>query len=312
MNAPAKPALASRLARKESPAPAPRAWCDERAALAPSLSPRPNAKLRARRLRYFLAGLLLSSGPLLWAAPNETPVRPQKARVLIVTGIDYPGHLWRQTAPVLAQALGQDKRLEVVTVEDPNFLDSEAIGRYDLLLLHFQNWEQPGPGEKARENLRRFVAGGKGIALVHFACGAWHGEWPEFAKIAGRVWFGQNPGPGKRQHDPYGLFRVEIVKPEHPVVRGLTDFDTQDELYTCLEGDHPIKVVAQAKSKVDGQYYPMAFVSQYGQGRTFHCILGHDAKALSFPGVQELYRRGCAWAAGLEAAPSSTRESTSK
>jgi type 1 glutamine amidotransferase len=79
----------------------------------------------------------------------------------------------------------------------------------------------------------------------------------------------------------------------------MADFDTQDELYSCLVGDHPIEVLAQAKSKVDAKYYPMAFASHYGKGRTFHCVLGHDAKALSFPGVQELYRRGCAWAAGL-------------
>ena len=91
----------------------------------------------------------------------------------------------------------------------------------------------------------------------------------------------------------------------HPIVRGMTDFDTQDELYTCLVGDHPIEVLAQAKSKVDGKYYPMAFVSHYGKGRTFHCTLGHDAKALSVPGVQELYRRGCAWAAGWRRLPRS-------
>ena len=82
-------------------------------------------------------------------------------------------------------------------------------------------------------------------------------------------------------------------------MRGMADFDTQDELYTCLVGDHPIEVLAQAKSKVDGKYYPMAFISHYGKGRTFHCPLGHDVKALSVPGVQELLRRGCAWAAGL-------------
>ncbi len=253
---------------------------------------------------WLLVATGLVSGMTTWATPNASAApAKQTARVLIVTGIDYPGHLWRQTAPVLAQALSQDKRLEVFTIEDPAFLDSAAIGKYDLLLLHFQNWEQPGPGELARENLRRFVAGGKGVGLVHFACGAWHGEWPEFEKIAGRVWFGQNPGAGKRQHDAYGPFRVEMVKPEHPLVRGMADFDTQDELYTCLTGEHPIEVVAQAKSKVDGQYYPMAFVSRYGQGRTFHCILGHDAKALSTSGVQELYRRGCAWAAGLPPVP---------
>src|SRR6185369_15181689 len=127
------------------------------------------------------------------------PATKTKARILLVTGIDYPGHLWRQTAPVLADALRKDPRLEVVTIEDPHFLESAALQNYDEVLMHFQTWEPPSPGEKARENLRRFVASGKGLVLVHFACGAWHGEWPEFEKIAGRVWFGQNPGPGKQQ-----------------------------------------------------------------------------------------------------------------
>ena len=247
------------------------------------------------------------------AQPTKQGAPPtQKARVLLVTGIDYPGHLWKQTAPFLAAALRQDPRLEVFVVEDPNFLDSAALQKYDLVLLHFQNWEQPGPGERARENLRRFVESGKGVALVHCACGAWYGEWPEFANLAGRAWFGPNPGPGKRQHDPYGPFRVEFPKPGHPIAEGLTDFDTQDELYTCLAGDHPIEIVAQAKSKLDEKYYPLAFASRYGQGRTFHCTLGHDVKALTAPGVQELYRRGCAWAAGLEPVPKAAPPSGSK
>ncbi len=284
-----------------------------------------NCQLKILRRRLQLSRLchLLGTGaarwPALWRAAlvvlgalvlaNVLPARAQpavaaapankKTRVLLVTGVDYPGHLWRQTAPVLAEALRHDPRLEVFTVEDPDFLDSTALAKYDALVLHFENWEQPGPGERARENLRQFVAGGKGLVLVHFACGAWHNEWPEYAQIAGRVWFGQEPGPGKRQHDAYGPFRVELARPDHPILRGMADFDTQDELYTCLTGDHPIEILAQAKSKVDGKFYPMAFVSNYGKGRTFHCPLGHDAKALSVPAVQELFRRGCAWAAGL-------------
>ena len=256
----------------------------------------------ARVSRVWLITVLLLGGLFLsHAAESGAGVSDQgKVRILLVTGIDYPGHVWRQTAPVLTQALRQDKRLEVFTVEDPQFLDSQAIQAYDLVILHFQNWQRPGPDERARENLRRFVDGGKGVALVHFACGAWHGEWPEFSKLAGRVWFGSEPGPGKRQHDPYGPFTVEIAKTDHPIAKGLVDFDTQDELYTCLIGDHPIEVIARAKSKIDGQYYPMAFISNYGKGRTFHCTLGHDAKALEVTAVQELYRRGCAWAAGLD------------
>jgi type 1 glutamine amidotransferase len=264
-----------------------------------------------KRLAVLLVALAVISGGWLRAAAADTPAAAtEKARILLVTGVDYPGHHWRETAPVLAAALGKDPRLEVFTVEDPGFLDSTAISKYDLILLHFQNWEQPGPGERARENLRQFVEGGKGVALVHFACGAWFGEWPEFSKIAGRAWAG--PGPGVRQHDPFGTFRVEVVQPAHAIVSGMADFDTQDELYTCLTGDQTIEVVAQAKSKVDGKYYPMAFVSRYGKGRTFHCVLGHDAKALSVPGVQELYRRGCAWAAGLAPVASQAAQPTTK
>jgi uncharacterized protein len=251
------------------------------------------------RISELALAILLCGCTMVWSADAPAQQGSKKARVLIITGIDYPGHLWRQTSPVLAKALSGDNRLEVFTAEDPNLLDSAAIQKYDLIVLHFQNWEQPGPGERARENLRQYVDSGKGLALVHFACGAWQGEWPEFEKLAGRIWFGANPGPGKRQHDPYGPFRVEFPDPAKPIVKGMVPFDTQDELYTCLTGDHPIEVVAHAKSTVDGKYYPMAFTSNYGKGRTFHTVLGHDAKALSIPGVQELCRRGCAWAAGL-------------
>ena len=226
-----------------------------------------------------------------------------KARILLVTGIDYPGHNWRETAPVLAAGLQKDHRLEVFTVEDPNFLDSSALSRFDAVMLHFQNQDQPGPGEQARANLQHFVESGKGLVLVHFACGAWHNEWPEFEKLAGRVWFGPNPPAGGRQHDPHGPFRVEFTNHDQPIVRGIGDFQTTDELYTCLIGNYPIEVLAQAKSNVDGKYYPMAFISRFGKGRTFHCTLGHDVKALSVPEVQELYRRGCAWAAGLAPTP---------
>jgi type 1 glutamine amidotransferase len=270
----------------------------------------PNCATPIRAIALAL-GILLFDGRTVPAADpsNLGSSLPGKARILLVTGLDYPGHLWRQTAPLLSSTLSHDPRLEVFTVEDPQFLDSPAIHQYQAILLHFQNWQRPGPDQRARENLRCFVEGGKGLVLVHFACGAWHNEWPEFSKLAGRVWFGSEPGPGRRQHDAYGPFHVELVRPEHPIVRGLPDFDTQDELYTCLVGDHPIEVVAQAKSSLDGKYYPMAFVSSYGTGRTFHCVLGHDVRALSVPGVQELYRRGCAWAAGLDPVAASLKAS---
>jgi type 1 glutamine amidotransferase len=215
------------------------------------------------------------------------------ARVLLVTGQDYPGHHWRETAPVLKALLEKDTRLQVNLIEDPHLLDSQALRTYDVVLLHFMNWEQPSPGVAARANLRQLIAGGKGLMLAHFACGAWQ-DWPGFRTLAGRSY-----DPKLRPHDPKGPFRVEIADPNHPITAGLAGFETDDELYTCLAGDRPIQVVAKSRSKVDGLDYPMAFVLNYGQGRVFHTVLGHDVKAFTNGGVPELLRRACAWTAGL-------------
>lgn len=218
----------------------------------------------------------------------------QSAKVLIVTGIDYPGHPWKLTAPVLAEAIGADERLKVTVTEEPNDLASDELGDYDVIVLHFMDWEVPDPGPAARANLKRVVASGKGLVLVHFACGAFQ-DWPEFVELAGRVW-----DPKLRGHDPHGKFTVKITDPQHPAMKGLKEFETVDELYTCLTGQPAINVLATATSKVDGKDYPMAFVLDYGKGRVLHSVLGHDVQAFASADVQRLFRNACAWGARLE------------
>ena len=229
------------------------------------------------------------------AAPKKfRPGKKGQKRVLIVTGVDHPGHKWRLTTPVLAAGIDKDPRLAVYVVETPEFLASAKLAEYDVIVMHFMNWQgKPALGDDVRHGLAKAVAGGTGLVLVHFACGAFQ-HWPEFSKIAGRVW-----NPKLRAHDRYGKFRVKIVDPNHPITKGLASFQTTDELYTCLDGNTPIRVLASATSKVDKKEYPMAFVLNYGKGRVFHSPLGHDVKAFSEP-VCELFRRGVAWAAGLD------------
>jgi len=217
----------------------------------------------------------------------------QTKKVLIVTGIDYPGHKWKETTPILAKAIAADKRLRVTITEEPNDLRDTTLADYDVIVLHFMDWEVPDPGPEARANLKRVVRSGKGLVLVHFACGAFQ-EWPEFVELAGRAW-----DPKLRGHDPHGKFTVRITDNTHPAMNAMTQFETVDELYTCLAGTTPIKVLAQAHSKVDGRDYPMAFVLDYGKGRVFHSVLGHDVQALANPHVGRLFRNACAWTAGL-------------
>lgn len=220
--------------------------------------------------------------------------RPRDIRVLIVTGIDYPGHHWKETTPVLQEELGRDPRMKVAILNDPYKLDATDLAGYDVLLLHFMNWEKPDPGDAAKGNLRRHVDRGGGLVIIHFACGAFQG-WPEYASIAGRVYDRTNT------HDPRGPFTVRLVDTDHPITRGMPpSFDTDDELYICLMGDKPVELLATARSKITRRDHPMGFVHRYGQGRVFLTPLGHDVKALRAEGTAELIRRATAWAAGRD------------
>jgi uncharacterized protein len=252
---------------------------------------------RVQRCWAHLTVLLLVILPVGCTA--HRPAEAESRRVLLVTGVDYPGHKWAETAPVLAQAIRADTRLQVTITETPADLAGDLTA-YDSIVLHFMNWEVPDPGPAARASLERFVREGGGLVLVHFACGAFQ-DWPQFVNLVGRVW-----DPQLRAHDPYGEFQVRITDSDHPTMHGLKDFSTIDELYTCLAGDVPIRVLATAKSKVDNQDYPIAFVLNYGQGRVFHSVLGHDVQALENPPVAVMFRNAAAWTAGLTLLPAGT------
>jgi uncharacterized protein len=239
--------------------------------------------------------VLLGSKGLAADATVPAQAHSGKVRILVLTGNEYPGHKWQETAPLIAKFLAVDPRMSTEVNADPAFLASPELSRYDAIVLNYLNWKCPDPGEPAREGLKKFVESGKGLVIVHNACAAF-GEWPEFKKIAGRAW---NPNR-VHGHDPQGTFIVEVTSADHPITHGMKSFETIDELYTCLLTDGPpVEVLAKAKSKVEDKDHPMALINRYGQGRVFLCVLGHDTAALSVDAVQQLYRRGTAWAAGL-------------
>ena len=214
--------------------------------------------------------------------------------VAIVTGDDYAGHHWRVTGPELAAILREDQRLEVWIVESPAIFASPAIDAFDAAVVHFKDYAERLPlGSAVWTGLDRYVAAGHGLVVAHFGCGAFQ-EWPGFVNVAGRIW-----DPSKRGHDPYGPFHVRVVDAAHPIAHGMTDFDTADELYTCLVGEPQIHILYAATSCVDHQEYPMGFVVENAKARVFHSSLGHDVASLRYDGTRELYRRAVAWAAGL-------------
>lgn len=212
-------------------------------------------------------------------------------RVVIITGENsYAGHVWKETSAELKNILDADKNFQVALEADPNYLANDALFGFDAAVLDFRNANPLISDDKARANLLKFLDQRKGLVVIHWADGAFP-YWTEFPNIVGRSQVSK--------HDKRGPFAVKIVNKDHPITRGIQDFQTDDELYyDFTEGDHPITVLATAHSNVLDQDRPMAMTVQYGKGRVFNTPMGHDVKALKTPEVAELIRRGTAWAAG--------------
>lgn len=224
----------------------------------------------------------------------ESPAATAAKRVVIVTGDDYWGHLWRSTAPALAAALREVDGLEVSVTESPALLGSPLLFHYDAVVIHFKNYEDRLPLHRSCEKgLQAYADSGKGLTLTHFSCGAFE-NWKGFERIAGRVY-----SPDLPAHDPHGPFALRMTDTTHPVTAQMEAFEVNDELYTCLTGTTPITVLCESISVVDKKVYPMAFIVDHDQARIFHCLLGHDASIYENPGARRLYQRGIAWAAGL-------------
>jgi len=247
-----------------------------------------------RLLTLNLTALIVTAIALGWAT-NARADEP--ARVLIVNGKGH--HHGAKPEQAMRDALKVDERMQ------PELVDIASLGETDLspyaTVVISDAYSAELLGRPGFDRIERFVRDGGGLVLIHFACGAFHELAEEFEPMAGRVWFGRNPPPGRRQHDRYGKFTVKITDAKHPITAGLNDFQTIDELYTCFaDSDVPITVLAEATSKNDGKDYPMAFVLNFHKGRVFHCTLGHDRRAITSDGPAQLIRRGTAWTAGLE------------
>ncbi len=250
----------------------------------------------SRTLRILIcAGLTLATA-CAWAAEltAEKPIL-----VLSVTGFESRAHDWRSRSEAIYAMLSADRRFEVHRAEDPELLAAPALGKYQVVFLHYRNLQPLAQIETMKRNLAAYVRGGGGLVAIHGALGAFP-DWPEYVRIVGRVW-----GP-KTGHDRRGPFPVTVCDTQHPLTRGLTQFTADDELFSGLTGDTPVQVLATAASKRAAAEVPIAFTLQYGQGRVFGSTLGHDAQAIRTPGTAELLRRACRWAARHDPLPDAT------
>jgi len=162
------------------------------------------------------------------------------------------GHPFEQTSVLLAGVIGaagieSDVEDDLVT----------GIGRlerpsaYVMVTVNALRWRmlaeryaplRPGNAlslpEASRAVLQAFVGGGGSLLAVHTACICFD-DWPGWGDIVGAAWDWD-----RSCHPPLGPVHVTIRGGAHPLVDGVTDFDTVDEAYGFLDERDDIETLA--------------------------------------------------------------------
>jgi type 1 glutamine amidotransferase len=210
------------------------------------------------------------------------------AKVLVLDG---PNHAFDKSAPVIHQFLA--KSVDATITEDKDVL-ANGLDRYDAIVFGtgFTRRERLPDGSRKlhyelsdaqEEGLYRFVRGGKGLVGIH-GTGWWTGG--KHAELTG----------GHANWHPPGLrFTVKVDDPAHPIMKELSDFEVDDEIYMSAY-DPTVHVLASASwSNVN---HPMAWTHKFGQGRVFFTTLGHGPNTFEVPAVQRMVTNAVVWASG--------------
>ena len=218
----------------------------------------------------------------------------KKVKVLVVTGIEY--HAWRETAPQIARQLASCPDLDVRLETDYNILCTDKIFDYDVIFFNFANIDNLEPyletknDDLAIDNIGKFLKSGKGIILFHLAIGMFEKRKERVLPLVGRVY-----DRALHPHDPFQNFEVIITDREHPITKHIPDFKIDDELYGCMGGDLPIRVLAESTSTVTKETYPMAYLYKCGDGYAFTAVLGHDNRAMLSQEFATMLRNAALW-----------------
>lgn len=229
----------------------------------------------------------------------------------------------------LLKLLAEHERVRTRVAED--FRDVDAIAASDCLVSYTCDLRVT---QEQQDALAAFVSGGGRWLALHGTNSVF-----EFAKDM-TVHAPRSHGTLMRTlgsqflaHPPIGTFRVRNVRPEHPLVAGIHDFDVEDELYLC---EYHGEIVPLLETRFSGRVPGFAegdwpgdeprlvmYLHPVGRGEVLYLTLGHcrgpydmrplidvyprlERCAWNSPVFFELLRRGLRWALSRSSAPAAS------
>ena len=236
------------------------------------------------------ASIFLSALSLTGAEGKDSAA---KIRVLVVTG----GHDFEKEP--FFKIFKDNPDITYQAVEHPNahaLLKADAARAYDMLVDYDMHQEI---SDEARADFVARLKEGKGLVVLHHAIASYQ-HWPEYWKIVGARYYlekttvdGVEKARSVYKHDMN--FTVHVADPNHPVTKGIKDFQLHDETYNLFDVApecHPLLTTDEPESnKV------IAWAKTYGAARVVYLQSGHDHFAYENPNYLKILRQAIRWTA---------------
>ena len=248
-----------------------------------------------KTLRAFLLiglGFAITS-PVLLLAAGESAESSSKTRVLLITG----GHDFEKEP--FFKLFKENPEITFQAVEHPDaqkMCSAQNGASYDVIVMYDFNQKI---SDEDKGNFVARLKDGKGLVVLHHAI-ATYPDWAEYWKIIGARYYLQKTnvdGVEKaRSAFKHGMhFTLHVADPEHPVTRGVKDYEIHDETYKWFDVAkecHPLLTTEEPESSP-----VIAWAKTYEKARVIYMQSGHDHFAYENPNFQQVLRQAIRWVA---------------
>jgi type 1 glutamine amidotransferase len=225
-----------------------------------------------------------------------TPVSAQKIKVLVITG----GHGFEHRP--FYDVFNSMQNIAYDTAVQPKanaLIASPEVAKYDVLVF-YDMFDSILPTEKdAYINL---LKKGKAMVFLHHSLVSYQ-DWPEFIKIVGGLYHTHpvvvRGDTLKADYEHDVNLPVRVADKQHPITRGVGDFEIVDERYggcEILPTVKPLLTTTHPKSMS-----PLAWINHYGNSDVVYIQLGHGPTAYANANFRKLIQQAIAWSAARHA-----------
>jgi len=219
----------------------------------------------------------------------------ERPRALAVIGDRYhsPVHIRDGLVPAFAR-----ENIPVTFVTNVEALTAGALEDYDLLVIFRDgmNWPEGYDNEHVKwmtdaqqQAIWDFVHEGGGFLAMHNA----HGLFPEdgpYYKLFGGDYGG---------HPPPATFAVRVEDTDHPITRGVEDYEIFDEQHMSKYYLDRERLLLRSISPANEEA-PAGWWREPGEGRFVYLAPGHTHEGLHHAMTQRLIRNSIRWLLRLD------------